>query len=39
MITQIVEEVGEENKVQIMIDNATNYKNVKAMLMDRRKKL
>jgi hypothetical protein len=39
MIDQVVEEVGEENVVQIVTDNAANYKAAGAMLMDKRKKL
>lgn len=39
MIDQIVEEVGEENIVQIVTDNAENYKVVGVMLMEKRKKL
>lgn len=35
MIDQIVEEVGEENVVQIVTDNAANYKAVGAMLMEK----
>lgn len=39
MVDQIVEEVGEENVVQIVTDNATNYKATGVMLMEKRKKL
>ncbi|KAK2431194.1 hypothetical protein QL285_029453 [Trifolium repens] len=39
LIDQVVEEVGEENVVQIVTDNAANYKAAGAMLMDKRKKL
>jgi hypothetical protein len=39
MIDQVVEQVGEENVVQIVTDNAANYKAAGAMLMDKRKKL
>ncbi|PNX84021.1 HAT family dimerization domain containing protein, partial [Trifolium pratense] len=34
-----VEQVGEENVVQIVTDNAANYKAAGAMLMEKRKKL
>ncbi|KAI5411161.1 hypothetical protein KIW84_056341 [Lathyrus oleraceus] len=39
MMDDIVEEVGEENVVQIVTDNAANYKLVGQMLMDKRNKL
>lgn len=39
MLDQIVEEVGEENVVQVVTDNAANYKAAGAMLMEKRKKL
>jgi len=39
MFDQIVEEVGEENVVQVLTDNAVNYKTSGAMLMEKRKKL
>ncbi|KAI5419265.1 hypothetical protein KIW84_043438 [Lathyrus oleraceus] len=39
MMDDIVEEVGEENVVQIVTDNAANYKLAGQMLMDKRNKL
>ncbi|PNY17483.1 HAT family dimerization domain containing protein [Trifolium pratense] len=39
MIDEVVEQVGEENVVQIVTDNAANYKVAGAMLMYKRKKL
>ncbi|XP_031392253.1 uncharacterized protein LOC116204300 [Punica granatum] len=39
MIDDIVEQVGEENVVQIVTDNAANYKAAGEMLMEKRKKL
>ncbi|KAF1893107.1 hypothetical protein Lal_00015309 [Lupinus albus] len=39
MMDEIVEEVGEENVVQIVTDNATNYKAVRELLMRKRMKL
>ncbi|KAI5444905.1 hypothetical protein KIW84_013255 [Lathyrus oleraceus] len=39
MTDQIVEEVGEESVVQIVTDNAANYKVVGVMLMEKRNKL
>jgi hypothetical protein len=38
MIDQVLEEVGEENVVQIVIHNVANYKVIGAMLMDKRNK-
>ena len=35
----IVEEVGEDNVIQVVTDNATNYKVIGQMLMVKRKKL
>jgi len=37
MINNIVEEVGENNIIQVVTDNATNYKVVGHMLMTKRK--
>jgi len=39
MMDDIIEVVGEENIVQILTDNATNYKLVWQMLMEKRNKL
>ncbi|PKI74762.1 hypothetical protein CRG98_004871 [Punica granatum] len=39
MINEIVEQVGKENVVQIVTDNAANYKATGEMLMKKRKKL
>ena len=39
MIDEVVEEVGEENVVQVVTDNAANYKAAGQMLMEKRKKL
>ncbi|PKI39183.1 hypothetical protein CRG98_040429 [Punica granatum] len=39
MIDDIVEQVGEENVIQIVTDNAANYKAAGEMLMEKRKKL
>ncbi|XP_047335648.1 uncharacterized protein LOC124939189 [Impatiens glandulifera] len=39
MLDAIVEEVGEENVVQIVSDNAANYKLVGELLMEKRKRL
>ena len=39
MMVDVVEEVSEENVIQIVIDNATNYKAAQELLMHRRKKV
>lgn len=39
MIDDVVEEVGEDNVVQVVMDNATNYKAACEMLMKTRKKI
>ncbi|XP_059670853.1 uncharacterized protein LOC132316389 [Cornus florida] len=39
MLDEIVEKVGEENVVQVVTDNASNYKLAGEMLMEKRKKL
>ena len=39
MINDVVEEVGEENTVQVVIDNAANYKAIGQLLMQKRNKL
>ncbi|XLR53660.1 hypothetical protein HN51_021928, partial [Arachis hypogaea] len=39
MIDDVVEEVGEENVIQVVTDNAANYKAAGEMLMKKRKKL
>jgi len=37
MIDDIVEEVGENNVIQVVTDNAANYKAVGELLMQKRK--
>ncbi|XLS52131.1 hypothetical protein HN51_012808, partial [Arachis hypogaea] len=39
MIDEVVEEVGEENVVQVVTNNAANYKKAGQMLMEKRKNL
>ncbi|XP_061336622.1 uncharacterized protein LOC133283732 [Gastrolobium bilobum] len=39
MIDDVVQEIGEENVVQVVTDNAANYKVVGALLMEKRKKI
>ncbi|XP_068498554.1 uncharacterized protein [Phaseolus vulgaris] len=39
MMDNIVEEVGEDNVIQVVTDNAANYKDAGQMLMTKRKKL
>jgi len=39
MIDNVVEEVGEDNVIQVVTDNAANYKAAGQMLMAKRKKL
>ena len=39
MVDDIVDKVGEENVVQVITDNAANYKAAGEKLMDKRKKL
>ncbi|KAF7825683.1 zf-BED domain-containing protein/DUF659 domain-containing protein/Dimer_Tnp_hAT domain-containing protein [Senna tora] len=39
MLDEIVEQVGEENVVQVITDNATNYKVAGQMLMEKRRRL
>ncbi|KAI9091599.1 hypothetical protein K1719_028042 [Acacia pycnantha] len=39
MVDEVVEEVGEENVVQVVTDNATNYKAVGKLLMEKRERL
>ncbi|XLR57114.1 hypothetical protein S83_007786 [Arachis hypogaea] len=39
MIDDVVEEVGEENVIQVVTDNAANYKAAGEMLMKKKKKL
>ena len=36
MLDEVVDKVGEENVVQVVIDNATNYKLAREMLMQKR---
>lgn len=38
-LDDVIQEVGEENVVQVISDNASNYKNVGAKLMERKEKL
>lgn len=38
MIDQIMGKVGKENVVQIVTDNAANYKAARVMLMEKKKK-
>ena len=37
MLDEVLDRVGEENVVQLVIDNATNYKLAREMLMQKRK--
>jgi len=39
MLDAIVERIGEENIVQVITDNAVNYKAAKQILMEKRKSL
>ena len=39
MLDVIVEKVGKKNVVQVVIDNAVNYKTAGEMLMEKRKGL
>ncbi|CAH9125516.1 unnamed protein product [Cuscuta epithymum] len=39
MLDDVVEDVGEENVIQIVTDNATNYKAAGELLMQKRKRL
>ena len=39
MMDSIVEEVGKENVIQVVIDNSANYKVVGHLLMTKRKRL
>ena len=39
MLDEVVEKVGEENVVQVVTDNAFNYKKAGEKLMDKRKRL
>ena len=38
-LNEMVEEIGEENVVQVITGNASNYVNVGMRLMEKRKKL
>ena len=38
MLDSIVEKVGEDNVVQVITDNTTNYTSAREMLMEKRKK-
>jgi len=39
LLDDVVEEVGEDNVVQVVTDNASNYKKAGEMLMEKRKRL
>ncbi|PSS34880.1 RuvB-like [Actinidia chinensis var. chinensis] len=39
MLDEVMEKVGEENIVQVVTDNASNYKLAREMLMEKRKRL
>ena len=39
MLDAIVERIGEENIVQVITDNAVNYKAAEQILMEKRKSL
>ncbi|XP_068336462.1 uncharacterized protein [Pyrus communis] len=38
-LDDVIQEIGEENVVQVIFDNASNYKNVGAKLMERKEKV
>ncbi|CAN6687127.1 unnamed protein product [Malus baccata var. baccata] len=38
-LDDVIQEVGEENVVQVISDNASNYKNAEAKLMERKEKV
>ena len=38
-LDEVVEEIGEENVVQVITDNASNYVNVGMRLMEKRDRL
>ena len=38
-LDEVVEEIGEENVVQVITDNASNYVNAGTRLMEKRKRL
>ncbi|XP_048434444.1 uncharacterized protein LOC125474563 [Pyrus x bretschneideri] len=38
-LDDVIQEIGEENVVQVISDNASNYKNVGAKLMERKEKV
>ena len=38
-LDEVAEEIGEENVVQVIIDNASNYVNVKMRLMEKMRRL
>ncbi|XP_009368889.2 uncharacterized protein LOC103958368 [Pyrus x bretschneideri] len=38
-LDDVIQEIGEENVVQVISDNASNYKNARAKLMERKEKL
>jgi len=38
MLDAIIERIGEENVVQVITDNAVNYKAAEQILMEKRKK-
>ena len=39
LLDDVVEEVGEENVIQVVTDNASNYKKAGELLMEKRKRL
>ena len=39
MLDAIIENIGEENVVQVVIDNAANYKATRQLLMEKKKSL
>ena len=38
-LDEVAEEIGEENVVQVIIDNASNYVNVGIRLMEKKEKI
>ncbi|KAB2612827.1 hypothetical protein D8674_035143 [Pyrus ussuriensis x Pyrus communis] len=38
-LDDVIQEIGEENVVQVISDNASNYKNARAKLMERKEKV
>ena len=39
MLNAIIDRIGEENMMQVISDNATNYKEAGKLLMGKRKRL